>query len=102
MLKISKHVLFVISHKGEPCPQKAQWDPCGLDGCDKYHSRLLHGCTINGLQQFHVHHEDADEKTLLLFQGINTSRGKLTVFWDNGSELSLMTKRYAKRIVCVV
>ena len=37
------------SHLGvSECPLKAGWQPCDVSGCGKYHSRLLHGCTIQG------------------------------------------------------
>ena len=37
------------SHQGEPCPFETLWGQCGIDGCDMCHSRLLHGCTIQGI-----------------------------------------------------
>ena len=30
------------SHCNEPCPWINKWGKCGIDGCDKFHSHLLH------------------------------------------------------------
>ena len=36
------------SHGTDPCPFEATWEKCNIDGCQLYHSRLIHGCTIAG------------------------------------------------------
>ena len=88
---------LTILHPGEECPKRATFRPCDIDGCNRYHSRLLHGCTVAGLQ-FHIQHTDhLESHTLLLFQTIVSELQRLVVFWDNGSQISLVTRAYASK-----
>lgn len=86
-----------LSHVGEPCPWKSKWDPCGVNGCAVYHSRLLHansGMSANGCKAT----TDGEQSTLLLIQKMKTnSNNDVTVFWDSGSSISLVRKDYAMR-----
>ena len=62
---------LAISHIGEDCPWLSKWQPCDIDNCGRYHSRLLHGCTVTGLLNCHVRNgEVVLQKTLLLFQSV--------------------------------
>ena len=88
---------LTISHQGEECPKKESFEPCGVDGCTKYHSRMLHGCTVTGLQ-FHLQLGDhLVQHTLLLFQTVSYDCEKVVIFWDNGSQVSLVTRSYARK-----
>jgi hypothetical protein len=81
------------SHIGQECPHIAHWDPCGVNGCNQHHSRLIHGANVAGL--FHIEREDSH--TLLLIQTINSEYGPMVTFWDNGSQITLVTSSYVRR-----
>ena len=92
-----------INHINQPCPFAETWQKCDVAGCNKPHSRLVHGCTIQGIGC----HAAANvvfslacqiNETLLLFEYIKTANGsRIVAFWDNGSTLSLVTKEFATR-----
>ena len=89
------------SHSGQPCPFEATWNKCDVQGCNQSHSRLLHGCQIQGICCFvgeMCNKNLAANQTLLLIQSINTTHITKTVaFWDGGSTLTLVSKSYALR-----
>lgn len=88
---------LTVSHQGTECPRKSTFQPCDIDSCNKYHSRMLHGCTVVGLQ-FHIQLGDHLQlHTLLLFQTVTADSEELVIFWDNGSQVSLVTRRYARK-----
>ena len=89
---------LTTSHQGKPCPFESTWEKCGVNGCDMFHSRLLHGCTIQGIGCFaEICLSVSASETLLLIQYVNTERGSRVVFWDGGSTLTLVSKDYAVR-----
>ena len=81
------------THKGKQCPWQSKWEPCRVNRCDEYHSRLLHvpqkqSCNVTS---------DKDRTTLLLVQQVKSVKDDVTVFWDSGSSISLVTNDYAER-----
>ena len=90
-----------LSHTGQPCPFEATWNKCDVQGCNQAHSRLLHGCQIQGICCFvgeMCNKNIVNNETLLLIQSINTTHITKTVaFWDGGSTLTLVSKSYALR-----
>ena len=71
-----------ISHAGKPCPFESEWGTCNINGCTEYHSRLVHGCAIQGISMC-IHscsnietqtHEQSN--TLLLIEKIKSISGK--------------------------
>ena len=91
------------NHIGQPCPFLDKWDKCGVNGCDKSHSRLVHGCTIKGIG---CHASITNvvaaacqvNQTLLLFELVQTENGQwITVFWDGGSTLSLVSSNFVTK-----
>ena len=85
------------SHLGvSECPLKAGWQPCDVSGCGKYHSRLLHGCTIQGLL-FHIERDETVSNTLLLIQKVSSTKGELVAFFDNGGNISKVTKSFVRK-----
>ena len=91
-----------LSHVGMPCPWEAKWNPCNVSGCQEYHSRLVHGCNIQGVS-YHIKtsnsgvNQETDPNTLLLIQNVRSEREKILTFWDNGSTISLVSKGYVMR-----
>ena len=87
---------LTTSHKGaSECPLiKSGWQPCDVSNCGKFHSRMLHGCTIQGLL-FHVDIETSN--TLLLIQKVPSTKGELVAFFDNGGNISMVTKSYVRK-----
>ena len=89
------------SHSGQPCPFEATWSKCGVQGCDQPHSRLLHGCQIQGISCFVAemcNKNISANQTLLLIQSISTAHVTETIaFWDGGSTLTLVSRSYARR-----
>ena len=83
--------LCLTIHEERPCPFQARWQPCGVGGCEEFHSRLLHGAPALAV----MHIFDSTRKTLLLMQEVSSIEHNIFVFWDNGSSISLVTKRYA-------
>ena len=83
-----------ISHLGQPCPFEQQWQ-CNVAGCTEKHNNLVHGFS------FHIYRYNRRNSTLLLIQDIETRNGKVKTFWDNGSSLALVSRRYARRM-CLV
>ena len=88
-----------ISHTGKPCPFESTWGKCGINNCDQFHSRLVHGCTIQGIGCYvEICMSVSATETLLLIQCVDTQNGgRAVVFWDGGSTLTLVTKDYATR-----
>ena len=37
------------SHVGKPCPFEQKWQPCGIQGCQHKHNRLVHGSGVVGI-----------------------------------------------------
>ena len=87
------------SHIGQPCPFEATWSKCDVPGCDKFHSRLLHGCTIQGVICFALETcstNISSNQTLLLIQSISTTHITEAIgFFDGGSTLTLVSRSYA-------
>ena len=104
------HFCLSIEHIGKPSPKIQQWGVCGLEGCDKYHSRLLHEAEKEGLLT-NLPGKQVVEKqlvakasanlctgTLLLVQTISTEGdGEILCFFDNGSTVSLVSKDFVRR-----
>ena len=71
------------SHTTEGCPMKSYWYPCDRNGCGKYHSRLLHGCSTPGLNL----HMKLDQQSEM--PGMMDSQGSVIILVDvkisNGS-----------------
>ena len=92
-----------VSHVGKECPFEDKWNPCNENGCLGMHSRLLHNAPalknmhIHQLQVSTVRSEKNEKRTLLLMQEIIADNGKAFTFWDNGSGISLVSRRYARR-----
>ena len=93
-----------ISHVDKPCPWTSKWEPCKVDNCEQYHSHLLHEAAIQGLMNMHVTYEENVNSTeklgnhsLLLMQQIQTEKGPIHAFFDNGSTITLVSKSYIKR-----
>ena len=90
-----------LSHTGKPCPWKLKWDPCQVDGCTRFHSRLLHGsnpeisCHAKNKQQ--DEEDDLGGRTLLLTQSVKAGDNKIHTFCDSGSSISLTTKHSARK-----
>ena len=89
------------SHVGQPCPFEATWSKCDVPGCNQFHSRLLHGCQIQGIGCFVAeicNQNLTANQTLLLIQSISTTHITETIaFWDGGSTLTLVSRSYARR-----
>ena len=87
------------SHQNKPCPFEATWGKCDIDGCDQFHSRWVHGCTIQGIGCFaQICLSVSATETLLLIQYVDTLHGRRAiVFWDGGSTLTLVSKDFAAR-----
>ena len=85
-----------LSHPNAPCPFAEKWGPCNLQGCTEHHSRLVHGCGIQGISM-HTYRYENLSATLLLIQSIRTVTDEVKAFWDNGSTLTLVAKSYAER-----
>ena len=92
------------SHGGNPCPFEDKWDKCGLNGCQVYHSRLLHDCGIPEFCNYvdvssaTIRYNNIEKgKTLLLMESVRTPTDELTVFWDDGSTIGLVSKAYVLR-----
>ena len=89
-----------LSHAGkEECPWESKWKPCGVDGCSEFHSRTLHG---NKVFTMIVHatvlpNSRLEVRALLLMQEIADGSGTAFVFWDNGSSITLVSRRYARK-----
>ena len=85
-----------------PCPWEAKWNPCNVSRCQEYHSRLVHGCNIQGVS-YHIKtssngvDQETDPNTFLLIQNVRTEREEILTFWDNGSTISLVSKEYTRR-----
>ena len=100
MLKKGLCVLCFGNHSLGDCPKKAAgWRECDVNGCGKWHSRLLHGATVPGLV---LHTKGSgnvnagSNRTLLLVQNIpSPSKIDCLTFWDHGSTTSLVTFEYA-------
>ena len=87
------------SHPGKSCPFEASWDKCGISGCDEYHSRLVHGCKVEGISCYaEICLSMSATQTLLLIEYVNTENGdRAVLFYDGGSTLTLITKDCADR-----
>ena len=97
-----------ISHADNPCPFESEWGTCNINGCTEYHSRLVHGCAIQGISMF-MHNcnkietpVDELSNTLLLIEKIRSTSGEILSFWDSGSTLALVAKSYIKRSTCIL
>ena len=105
IVKASNGCKFCLStsHSGSPCPFESTWEKCDVDGCSIYHSRLLHGCGIPEFTNFvdlssvTIRYKNVG-KTLLLMQDVQTPKGKITVFWDDGSTIALVSQAYIRRV----
>ena len=80
-----------LSHVGESCPWESKWDPCDVNECGQLHARLLHpppntSCKVNS---------NTDGGTLLLVQAAKAGKKDITIFWDNGSDISFVKNEYA-------
>ena len=83
-----------VSHINKPCPFSANWQPCGVDGCQDLHSRLVHEAIIQG---FTMHIAVRKNHTLLLMQSISTKGGSIHALFDNGSTSTLISASYGKK-----
>ena len=85
-----------LSHPGVPCPFLSQWGPCGINGCTDHHSRMVHGCGIQGISM-QVFKYNNRNSTLLLVQTVETTYGDALGFFDNGSTITLIARSFAER-----
>ena len=117
LIKSTKGCVLCLctSHLGKPCPRKDTWGPCNINGCDKYHARLLHNaigknllsasevsCSVSITKSSVVIQSCAGRisiecQTLLLMQEIPTEHGSTSTLFDNGSTISLVSKSYVIR-----
>ena len=88
-----------LAHPDEPCPHEANWQPCGVDSCTEMHSRLVHGSIAVSMHILAMTFTDPHQhkRTLLLMQMIHSGGKETFVFWDNGSSISLVSRRYARK-----
>ena len=84
------------SHPNAPCPFESKWGPCKVDGCQEFHSKLVHGCGVPGISM-HTYSYKSISHTLLLIQDVRTPTGNVKVFWDNGSSLALVSQNFVTR-----
>ena len=84
---------------GVECPFTQTWTVCGINNCQMFHSRLVHGCTISGIGcHAHITCASGDSgETLLLIESVNTTVGTTVAFWDNGSTITLVAQSFARR-----
>ena len=89
-------------HAVDDCPRKAAgWKECDTGACGRWHSRLLHGATVQGLvlTAKNTVQTGQSERTLLLAQSITTAGGKeINTLWDSGSTISLVTNNFAREM----
>ena len=91
------------SHIGKPCPFEDKWtNKCGVDGCKESHSKMIHGCKVQGILCFTWSCNTQQENystggTLLLIEKVKTKRSFIVTFWDNGSTIALVSKDYCIR-----
>ena len=102
---------LTTSHVGSDCPWLEKWEPCGVNGCQYYHSRLLHPKDTKSshhiqaavqvksdLQVSTEIRKELQARTLLLMQEIPDETGdKIFTFWDYGSGLTLVARAYARK-----
>ena len=101
--KACRFCLAVKAHTvgdGNPCPRESQWNPCQENGCGKFHSRLLHGCTVPGVcNVVSKNKQDASQaSSLLLFQEVPTPGGAIKTLWDSCADVCLITKQAASQL----
>ena len=88
-----------LAHVGQDCPWEDKWKPCGVSGCDKFHSRTLHGAKSFSIQLIHTTLQtqtSIETRTLLLMQEVSEEGSKLFIFWDNGSTISLVSRSFMR------
>ena len=85
-----------LSHPGASCPFEIKWGPCNVAGCTEFHSKLVHGCGIIGISCYTFTYKNISH-TLLLIQDVSTTTNSIKIFWDNGSSLALVSKKYVRR-----
>ena len=86
------------SHVGESCPFVGKWNNCDVNNCNKPHNRLIHGCGIQEFSCATFKYGVQTSVTLLLIQDVQTLSGKIRTFWDDGSTLSLVAKKFVERM----
>ena len=90
------------SHVGEKCPFESTWGACKINGCNEYHSHLLHGSGVTDIAM-HASNSDkqndpkANSNVLLLVEKVKTNNGHILTFWDSGSTIALVAKSYVMR-----
>ena len=82
-----------LSHVGNPCPWLSKWNPCDVNGCGEYHSRLLH--ENHYLKSKCNAASNVETNTLLLIQKADAGKNNIVILWDTGSSISLVRKGYA-------
>lgn len=92
---------FSSIHTSEDCPKKETWKQCDVQECGGWHSRMLHGATVQGLVLAIPTLGIGGVKTsnaILLLQSIpNPAGSECAVLWDHGSTTELVTFRYAEQ-----
>ena len=94
---------LTVTHVGKPCPFLQNWETCKLDGCEKYHSRLLHEADVQGFlghiagAVVNASARSLKKNTILLVQRISTNVGMVCAFFDNGSTLTLISTSFVRR-----
>ena len=98
LVKETKGCMFClsISHIGKDCPFESTWKKCDIDRCGKFHSKLIHGCGIPEFCGAMYAYKKNGNDTLLLIHDVRTPVGKIRTFWDDGSTLTLVSKKYAE------
>ena len=74
---------------------------CGIDGCLKHHHKTLHQSTtpfVTSVNATQINNSANNGEVLLLVQSVDTTSGKATTFYDNGSTCCLITFTAAERL----
>ena len=91
---------FAPGHVVANCPRKQKWKKCDVSGCNKWHSRSIHGATIPGLV-LTIQQNHADERVWLMVQKATVIGDKqdreCCLMWDGGASTSLVTFEFAER-----
>ena len=87
------------SHISKFCPDKKK--KCGIDDCEMNHHPLLHNTVAGVLSMAGSNTNNSANECILQIMSIKTATHKedpLTVLWDSGASLSLITNRKAKEL----
>ena len=86
---------FSPGHLVVDCPKKAKWKRCDVQGCNKWHSRSLHGAKVPGLA---LSMSCDGGAVWLMLQEIRVDPDlKCNAMWDSGATVSLVTFSFAEK-----